>query len=193
VTSERPDFVDPGSTKHVADRLRRTPDFGPPGYLPPRAARRARKIMLREPLGLQWAAAAVIAGLLVLIAGGVLVLRMFGPPAAPFVTAGQVSAVDPGGAKVVPTSTGTEVLVVRAAGGLTVFATPDRSVAWCAASGRLESPDGAVWEPDGRMVGGRGESLARLPAEVHDGVIYVDPTAQGQRWPPQSRSVTPTC
>jgi hypothetical protein len=169
------------------------PDFGPSGYLPPRAAKRARKIMLREPLGLQWAVAAVIAGLLVLVAGGALVLRMSGPPGAPFVTAGQLSTIDPRGAKVVPTSTGTEVLVVRAGGGVTVFASPERSVSWCAASRRLESPDGAVWEPDGRLVGGRGQSLARLPAEVHDGVIYVDPTAEGQRRSPQPRSATPAC
>lgn len=170
------------------------PDFGPSGYLPPRAAKRARKIMLREPLGLQWAIAAGIAGLLVLVAGSVLVLRMSGPPGAPFVAAGQVSTVDPRGAKVVTTAAGTDALVVRAAGGVTVFTAPDRHVSWCAESRRLESPDGAVWEPDGRLVGGRGRSLTRLPAEVHDGVLYVDPTAEGQRRPPQpAQAATPAC
>src|SRR5690606_17036265 len=56
------------------------PDFGPSGYLPPRAARRARKIMLREPLGLQWAVAAVVAGLLVLLAGAGYLLWQSRPP-----------------------------------------------------------------------------------------------------------------
>jgi hypothetical protein len=125
------------------------PDIGPSGYLPPRAAKRARKIMLREPLGLQWAVAAMIAGVLVLVAGGILV---------------------------------------------TVFAAPDQPVSWCAESGHLESADGAVWEPSGRLIGGRGSSLARLPVEIHSGVVYVDPSADGERRTPQpERGATPAC
>ena len=169
------------------------PEFGPSGYLPPRAAKRARKIMLREPMGLQWAVAAMLAGVLVLVAGGVLLLARQGPPGPPFVDAGPVADIDPAGAAVVTVSE-RDVLVVRGAGGVTVFADPGRPVAWCAASGRLESPDGAVWEPAGRLVGGDGDSLARLPAEVHTGVLYVDPTAEGQRRAAQpSLGATPAC
>jgi nitrite reductase/ring-hydroxylating ferredoxin subunit len=150
--------------------------------------------MLREPLGLQWAAAAVVAGLLVLVAGGLLVWRMSGAPDAPFVSAGQVTAIDPRGAEVVSTTSGSDVLVVRAAGGVTVFTAPDRPVSWCARSRRLESSDGAVWEPDGRLVGGRGESLPRLPVEVNDGVIYVHPDAPSERLPARPETgATPAC
>ena len=150
--------------------------------------------MLREPMGLQWAIAAVVAGLLVLVAGGLLVWRMSGPPGAPFETAGQISAVDPRGAAVVSTASGTDVLVLRAVGGVTVFAAPDRAVSWCAQSRRLESADGGVWEPDGRLIGGEGGSLARLPAEVHDGVVYVDPSAEGQALPARPEpGATPAC
>jgi hypothetical protein len=169
------------------------PDFGPSGYLPPRAAKRARKIMLREPMGLQWAIAAVIAGVLVLIAGSVLVLARSGPPGPPFTDAGAVANVDPTGAALVPVD-GDRVLVLRGAGGVTVFADPARPVAWCTASGHLEADDGTVWEPSGRLIGGQGESLARLPAEVHTGVLYVDPTAEGQRRAAQpSVGATPAC
>lgn len=170
------------------------PEFGPSGYLPPRAAKRARKIMLREPMGLQWAVAAMIAGVLVLVAGGALVLARSGPPGPPFVDAGPVADVDPAGAAVVPVAGGRRVLVVRGAGGVTVFADPGRPVEWCATSGRLESVDGTVWEPTGRLVGGDGDSLTRLPAEVHTGVLYVDPTATGQRRTAQPAvGATPVC
>ena len=169
------------------------PDFGPSGYLPPRAAKRARKIMLREPMGLQWAVSAVIAGVLVLVAGGVLVLLRSGPPGPPFVDAGAVATVDPSGAALVPVDGG-RVLVLRGAGGVTVFADPGRSVSWCAPSGHLEAVDGTVWEPSGRLIGGEGQSLARLPAEVHTGVLYVDPTAEGRRRAPQRAvGATPAC
>ena len=169
------------------------PDYGPPGYLPPRAAKRARKIMLREPMGLHWAIAAVIAGVLVLVAGGVLVLARSGPPGAPFVEAGQIADVDATGAGVVDAGH-TRVLVVRGAGGVAAFADPGGAVAWCAASGRLEAGDGRVWEPTGRLIGGRGESLTRLPAEVHTGTLYVDPGADGQRRAAQpSIGATPAC
>jgi hypothetical protein len=170
------------------------PDFGPSGYLPPRAAKRSRKIMLREPLGLQWAIAAVIAGVLVLAAGGLLVVLMSRPPGAPFLAAGQLSAIDPRGAEVVATETGTEVLVLRAAGGVRVFAAPDQPVAWCAQSRHLESDSGHVWEPNGRLTGGQGGSLAPVPVEVHDGVLYVDPSAEGQPVAAQpAQAATPAC
>jgi hypothetical protein len=169
------------------------PDFGPSGYLPQRAAKRARKIMLREPMGLQWAIAAVIAGMLVVVAGTVAVLRMTGPPDAPFVAAAQLSAVG-SGAVPIRSPGGADMVVVRHAGGITVFAAPDQPVSWCAESGRLESPDGSVWQPDGRRVGGHGTSLTRLPAVVHGGVIYVDPTATGTSPAPRSaQEAAPAC
>lgn len=170
------------------------PEYGPSGYLPPRAAKRARKIMLREPMGMQWAIAAVIAGVLVLVAGGVLMLARSGPPGAPFVDVGALAAVDASGAARVPVGDDAHVLVVRGAGGVAVFADPGQAVTWCAASGHLESADGAVWEPSGRLIGGPGGSLTRLPAEVHSGVLHVDPTAEGQKRAAQpSIGATPAC
>ncbi|MTV26636.1 hypothetical protein FTX61_14610 [Nitriliruptoraceae bacterium ZYF776] len=38
----------------MPDDPQQTPEFGPSGYLPERASKRARKIVLRAPLGLQW-------------------------------------------------------------------------------------------------------------------------------------------
>lgn len=170
------------------------PEFGPSGYLPPRAAKRARKIMLREPLGLQWAIAAVVAGVLVLGAGGMAVLLMSRPPGAPFVASGPLTAIDPRGAEVVATESGEDVLVVRAAGGVRAFAAPDQPVAWCAESRHLESANGHVWEPNGRLIGGAGASLTPLPAQVHDGVLYVNPSAEGQPVSPQAApAATPAC
>ncbi|HUG87123.1 MAG TPA: hypothetical protein VMM13_21320, partial [Euzebya sp.] len=50
----------------ASDPAAQQPEFGPGGYLPARAAQRARKIVLREQMGLHWAVAAVVAGLLIL-------------------------------------------------------------------------------------------------------------------------------
>ena len=168
------------------------PEYGPSGYLPPRAAKRARKIILREPLGLQWAIAAVIAGVLVLVAG-VLVLQRSGPPGTPYVPAGALSSIDARGANYLPVAAGRQVLVVRGAGGVTVLETGRQRVSWCTGSGRLESVQGNVWEPSGRLIGGAGRSLARLPAQVYDGTIYVDPTAEGERLASQPQEAAPAC
>lgn len=169
------------------------PEYGPRGYLPPRAAKRARKIILREPMGLQWAIAAVIAGVLVLAAGAVLFGLRSGPPSTPFVAAGEISRVDPRGVATLPLDDGRDVLVLRGAGGVAVFADPTGTVRWCAERSRLIAPTGAVWEPDGRLVGGGGRSLARLPAQVHDGVLYVDASAAGMRQEPLDRDEAATC
>ena len=169
------------------------PDYGPRGYLPPRAAKRARKIILREPMGLQWAVAAVVAGVLVLVAGGVLLLSRSGPPGPPFVAVGELAQIDPRGAGTLPVGDGRDVLVLRGAGGVTVFAAPATAPTWCAARSRLISPGGAVWQADGRLVGGAGESLARLPAQVHAGVLYIDASSPGTRLEPDLRAESDRC
>jgi len=169
------------------------PDYGPRGYLPPRAAKRARKIILREPMGLQWAIAALVAGVLVLVAGGVLLLSRSGPPGPPFVAVGELSQIDPRGAGELPLDGGRAVLVLRGAGGVTVFSAPATSATWCAPRSRLIAPGGEVWQPDGRLVGGTGGSLTRLPAQVHDGVLYVDTASQGTRPEPAPRAESDIC
>lgn len=158
------------------------PDAGPRGYLPPKAARRARKIVLREPMGLGWPVAAVVAMVvLVGVAVAFVVLRT-GPPAAPFVAVGPVAAVPQGSAGVLD-GAGTDVLVVRAGGRFRVFAAPGGAPAYCDASRRLEAPDGAVWTLDGAAAGRGAASLTPLPSAVHDGTVYVDPTAPGAALP----------
>ena len=45
------------------------PEFGPRGYLPPRASKRARKIVLRAPMSLAWVIAPLVIGVILLIVG----------------------------------------------------------------------------------------------------------------------------
>jgi hypothetical protein len=180
------------------------PDYGPRGYLPERAAKRARKIVLREQMGLQWPIAAVVAAILVLLAGAVFLATGTGPPEAPFSPVATIDEVDPRGAEVlaagVPASEGlpapaADIAVVRAGGGVRVFAVPDAEVVWCAASGRLEHGDGSVWNPNGRLVGGGAGagSLEQVAAQVYDGVLYVDVTARAPAAPPALAGEAPEC
>lgn len=190
--------ADPPGSGHARDAA---PAFGPGGYLPERAAKRARKIVLREQMGLQWPVAAGIAALIVLVAGGVFLVTGTGPPGAPYAPVAHIDAVDPRGAAVLPagsassdlTAPVTDLAVVRAGGGVRVFLAVE-GLRWCADSGRLESPaaDG-VWNTNGRLVGGPGSSLRPLPAQVYDGVLYVDQTAPGAPAPAEDANEAPTC
>ena len=145
------------------------PEFGPSGYLPERASKRARKIVLRAPLGLQWLIAAVIAGIAVIVAGALFLRGSDAPPPAPWVAVGAVS--DVGAARVVDDL---DVLLVGAGGRLRAFAGAT-SIDHCEASNRLEAADGRVWSLTGRGLGGT-ESLDEHPSLVQDGTAYVDPT-----------------
>lgn len=163
------------------------PDFGPRGYLPRNAARRARKIVLRAPLGLQWIVATAAAGAVVLVAG-LLFLRSAGiPPEGPFVAVGSVA--DIGDATLLDSP---PALLVGASRGVRAFRTGDQQPRWCPVSGRLESASGRVWSLTGRALDG-GASLAGYPVVVHDGVTYLDPT--GTVPPPSAtqRDIAPAC
>lgn len=165
-----------------------TPEFGPGGYLPERAARRARKIILRAPLGLQWIIATVVAGVVVVVAGVLFLASTGGPPDEPWVAVGRLEALDPA---TVPDSL--EVLMVTAAGRPRAF--PDageRGLTYCARTRRIESADGGVWTLTGRGLGGA-DSLAQHPTLVHDGVVYVDPTERLEPPPPSDEPAEPVC
>ena len=151
------------------------PEFGPGGYLPPKAAKRARKIVLREQMGFGWPLAAVAASLLVAIAGGAFLYSFNRPPAYPYVEMQPLSDVPVGGAATTEAAAGpVPALVVRAGGSLRTFHAADDSIRWCEESARLETADGA-WRPDGTLVYGEVlRSLVPLHSTVHDGVIYVD-------------------
>lgn len=165
------------------------PDYGPQGYLPERASKRARKIVLRAPLGLQWIVAAVVFGLLVLVAGGLWWQFTTGPPGPPFVATDVV--LEAGQAPMV-TSTVDSIWVVTGTGPPFAVAHGEvASLAWCPASRRLESPDGRVWSPTGRGLGT--PSLARAPIRVHDGRIYVDPGSRIDGPRPSDETATPAC
>jgi hypothetical protein len=162
------------------------PGFGPRGYLPDRAARRARKIVLRAPLGLQWVVAALIAGLVVLIAGLLVLDRAGSPPGPPWESLGVVedlpmSSWDPG----------TGILVVHVGGRVRAFEAPE-GTAYCAPSNRLEHPDGRVWALTGRAHAGS-TSLRPVATLTVSGVAYLDPTAVGPPLDPLGAPAVPAC
>lgn len=187
--ADNPGAGDPGASDAGAGDA--GAEFGPRGYLPPRAAARARKIVLREPLGLAWVVASVLAGIALLGLGAAFLWTQSQPPSEPFVTAGALEQVDPRGATQVEAG-GIDAVVVRGGGGLRAFAAPDGEIAWCAESRRLEGAAGQVWERDGRLVGGAGSSLTPLRFEVHDGELYIDPTPLESRTP-DDRGEQPAC
>ncbi|MEX0830962.1 MAG: hypothetical protein WD007_00030 [Nitriliruptoraceae bacterium] len=146
-------------------------DFGPSGYLPERASKRARKIILRAPLGLQWVIASLVAGVVLVIAGILFLQRGDAEPGAPWT---RLASID----EVTASSFDPEhsALVVGAAGRIRVFATDDGTIAWCAASNRLETPDGRVWSLTGRGFG-ETPSLDEHPTLVTGDTVYVNLTS----------------
>lgn len=162
------------------------PEFGPSGYLPPRAARRARKIVLRAPLGLQWMVGSLAVGVVV-VAAGLLWLLGDDPPAEPWVAVGAVDDVT-------PTAEPDELDVLLVGNGrVRAFADADeRGAAYCPASRRLESPDGQVWSLTGRGFDAA-PSLRGHPTRVHDGVVYVDPSRTTDTPEPSPETVEPAC
>lgn len=142
-------------------------EYGPSGYLPAKAAKRARKIVLRAPLGIQWVIGAIVAGIVVVVAG-VVFLGQSGPPEAPWIATVDVTDVDD--AMMLPDL---DALVVTAAGPVVVFADAG-DIALCPGNGRVESDTGVWSASTGRGFGVT--SLPHHPTLVHDGTIYVDPT-----------------
>lgn len=162
------------------------PEFGPSGYLPERASKRARKIVLRAPLGAQWIIASLVAGVVVVVAGVWLLVSAGGPPEAPWVAVAEVE--DVGRALAVPQQ---EVLLVAGAGRIRAFAT-NGEVGFCAASNRLETPDGRVWTLTGRGLGGTA-SLTEHPTTLHERTVYVDPTIAVDGPASSDQSAEPGC
>jgi hypothetical protein len=163
-----------------------SPEFGPSGYLPERAAKRARKIVLRAPLGLQWVVASLVAGVVVVVAGVLFLQRASDPPPAPWV---EIATVDELAATEVVDDL--EVLVVTTGGRPRAFARAT-DVAFCATSNRLEASDGRVWSLTGRGFGGEA-SLDEHPTLVQDGLLYLDPTRTAAGPPPSDEPVEPAC
>lgn len=157
------------------------PEFGPGGYLPERAAHRARKIILRAPLGLHWIVAAVVAGVVVVAAS----LWMLRGPASelsdPWIAVGAVGTFGEAEFRAEH-----DVLVVSAAGRIRVFVDASE-VTFCAASRQLEAADGRVWRLTGRGTDNTA-SLVEVVSQVHRDVLYIDLTRTRVPEPP-SRDV----
>ncbi len=162
------------------------PAFGPSGYLPDRAARRARKIVLRAPLGLQWVIASLLAGIIVLIAGLLLLGGRADTPGAPWVPLGPVEQL-PDAAYDRPSG----LLVVHVAGRVRAFSAPE-DIIYCRPSNRLEHPDGRIWALTGRGLAGT-PSLAPAPTLTVAGVAYLDPTTLGTPPEPIDDPAAPAC
>jgi len=161
-------------------------EFGPSGYLPERASKRARKIVLRSPLGLQWVVASLFAGVVVVVAGVLFLQRSGAPPTEPWVPTTGVGEL--GSAYQVDHL---DVLLVPGAGRVRAFAA-DVDIAYCEASNRLESADGEVWSLTGRGLGGV-PSLDEHPTRIHDGTVYVDPTVRAQGPDASDDAAEPGC
>ena len=161
------------------DATRGTPEFGPRGYLPERAARRARKIVLRAPLGLQWVVAALVAGALVLGRGSA-------PPGPPWESLGPVAALAPSAVH------GPSGLLIVSVGDRVRAFEADAGVSYCAASNRLEHPDGRVWALTGRGTDSTA-SLVPVPTLVVAGIAYLDADGRGRPSEPLPERISPGC
>ena len=170
------------------------PDYGPRGYLPERAAKRARKIVLREQLGVGWIVASVIAGIVLLVVGGLFAWWSLGPPRGAYTAVLPIAQL-PQESAVQAQAEGLDILVVRARGRLVAFRAPPVEVAYCRQSGHLEGVDGTVWDLDGARVSHPEglPSLLPLDVTVHAGEVYVVPRAEGSAPPPRDAGLAPVC
>ena len=167
------------------------PEFGPPGYLPERAAKRARKIVLRAPLGLQWVVASLLAGVVVVAAGVLFLTRGAEAPGEPWVAVGSIDEV----AGEVTGHPDLDLVLVGAVGRVRAFADEDghlEGLVYCADSRRLEAADGRVWSVTGRGFNDV-PSLAEHPILIRSEVVYVDPTRTTPGPAPSTDSAEPAC
>ena len=171
-------------------------EYGPRGYLPQRAAKRARKIILREQMGTPWVMAAIVAAVVVLAAGAWYLVTSNRAPSVPYQPIGAISDVPALGAMtfLIGEEAPTGYLVSRAGGEVRVFLAPaEPPVQWCLRSRRYESSDGAVWTVDGALVGGDGESLRPVPTKLYGGQVYVDSTSPSPAPTADPRGEKPEC
>ena len=152
------------------------PDPDRTAYLPPRAAK-ARKLILRRRLGLGWILAAAVFGLVILVAGGLLVARG-GRPGPPWARVAPVAALPAGAVTEVPGPVG-RVVVDRRGGQVRAFlVAPGRCPVEAAGAGFARRCAGERWTAAGAPAAGGEDApppLRRVPASFARGDLYVDP------------------
>lgn len=151
------------------------PDFGPSGYLPDRASKRARKIVLRAQMGMHWIWGAVAVGVGVVVVGTIFLFTRGGPPGAPFVELGPIDTFVDG--PFVNTDDGLTDYFATTSGRLRIFHVPADllPIAWCEQSRQFEGPAG-VWTATGRGRSGA-PSLEEHPTVIVENLVYWDPDA----------------
>lgn len=164
------------------------PDFGPGGYLPERASRRARKIVLRAPMGVQWILGTVVAGVIIIGAGLLWLAQSDDPPGSPWVA---VVEVDELGDDLLVHAL--DVLVVATGRPRAFVGWSALGLDWCADSGRIEGANGQVWSATGRALTAGTRSLEQHPTLVVDGILYVDPSVTAVGPDPRVTDPEPAC
>lgn len=163
------------------------PEFGPSGYLPERASKRARKIILRAPMGIHWVWGSLAAGLVVVVAGVLLLVRDT-TPRAPFVDVAAVADVASGAY-----DAELDALLVVSGGRVEAFTTPAGAadLVLCPDARTIETTE-RVWNLNGRALDGDA-SLLRHPVALTGGRLYVDPTVTVPGPTPRDDGAEPTC
>jgi hypothetical protein len=150
-------------------------------YLPPRAGK-ARKLILRSQLGLPWMLAAMLFGLVILVAGTLFLVKG-GRPGAPWQRVAPVTRLADGAVTQAPLRAGEVVVVDRRGGGLRAFLAPTGSCPVVGTPGGFARPCARqAWDQSGGPVAGQGAStppprLRAVPATVAKGDLYVNPAA----------------
>jgi nitrite reductase/ring-hydroxylating ferredoxin subunit len=149
-------------------------------YLPPRAGK-ARKLILRTQLGLPWMLAAMLFGVVILVAGTLFLIKG-GRPGAPWQRVAPVTRLADGAVTQAPLRAGEVVVVDRRGGTLRAFLAPAGA---CPVTG---TPSGfarpcarQAWDQSGEPVSLDATAptarLRAVPATVAKGDLYVNPRA----------------
>jgi len=145
-------------------------------YLPPKAGK-ARKLILRSQLGLPWMLAAILFGLLILVAGTLFLVKG-GRPGAPWQRVAPVTRFADGAVTQTPLRSGEVVVVDRRGGTLRAFLAPSGPCPVVGTrSGFARACAQQAWDQSGEPVSGQGmpAPLRPLPATVAKGDLYVNP------------------
>lgn len=147
-------------------------------YLPPRAGK-ARKLILRSQLGLPWMLAAILFGLVILVAGTLFLVKG-GRPGAPWQRVAPLTRFADGAVTQAPLGAGEVVVVDRRGATLRAFLAPSGSCPVTGTPGGFARPcAGQAWDQAGKPIERQDvskppASLRAMPATVAKGDLYVN-------------------